>query len=280
MVATIETDKRKGVGKLRVTSWMKMKKLLRANFIPHNYQRLMYQRLQNLKQGTKSVKDYTTEFYRLITRNDIHETDDLIVSHYIGGLRVQIMDSLNMFNQVTLSYAYQRALAFEKHSRRVRSSSSPAIIVGGSSLSNVASHFVPNQAKPSGDSGLKCFNYGETGHRQSECKKDRKRTLFAEPKEWEDDGVANDDYKEAPVSDDAQYEEEVMTGDVEVNLMVCIFVVDPRSCDNLIAEEAVQKLGLKTKNHPKHYKLQWLKKSTKHLGALSRMISSDVVVVN
>ncbi|GKG61586.1 hypothetical protein Tco_0621295, partial [Tanacetum coccineum] len=30
----------------------------------------------------------------------------------------------------------------------------------------------------------------------------RKRTLFANPEEWEDDGVANDDYKEALVFDD------------------------------------------------------------------------------
>nr|GEV83555.1 putative reverse transcriptase domain-containing protein [Tanacetum cinerariifolium] len=34
----------------------------------------------------------------------------------------------------------------------------------------------------------------------------------------------------------------------------------PGSCDNLIAEEAVQKLGLKTKNRPKPYKLKWLKR--------------------
>ncbi|GJW29917.1 reverse transcriptase domain-containing protein [Tanacetum coccineum] len=49
-------------------------------------------------RGTKSVKDYTTEFYQLIARNDIQETDDQLVSRYIGGLRVQIMDSVNMFD--------------------------------------------------------------------------------------------------------------------------------------------------------------------------------------
>ncbi|GJY82552.1 putative nucleotidyltransferase, ribonuclease H [Tanacetum coccineum] len=98
------------------------------------------------------------------------------------------------------------------------------------------------------------------------------------------------DYEEHPVFDDEPYEEEVVSGDVGVNLMikrscltpkavgddwlkhnifqstctvlgkVCTFVVDPGSCDNLVAEEAVQKLGLKTENRPKPYKLQWLKK--------------------
>nr|GEX53643.1 reverse transcriptase domain-containing protein [Tanacetum cinerariifolium] len=36
----------------------------------------------------------------------------------------------------------------------------------------------------------------------------------------EDDGVANDDYEEASVFDDDQYEEEIVSGDVGVNLMV------------------------------------------------------------
>ncbi|GJU98403.1 reverse transcriptase domain-containing protein [Tanacetum coccineum] len=187
---------RERVGKPRVISWRKMKKLLRENFIPHNYQRLMYQRLQNLKQGTKSVEDYTTEFYQLIARNDIQETDDQLVSRYIGGLRVQIMDSVNMFDPVTLFDAYQRALAFEKQNRRVGSSSSPAITGGSSGSGNVTSQFVPNQIKVGGgntgpvskgvvSSGLKCFNCGEPGHRQSECKKARKRHLFVD-EEWED----------------------------------------------------------------------------------------------
>ncbi|GKD15109.1 hypothetical protein Tco_1199516 [Tanacetum coccineum] len=185
--------------------------------------------------------------------NDIQEIDDQLVSRYIGSLRVQIMDSVNMFNPVTLFDAYERALAFEKQNRRVGNSSSPAITGGVSGSSNVSSHFVPNEARPGGGSSLKCFNCGEPGLRQSECKKAGKRTLFAKLEEWEDDGVANDDFEEALVFDDDQYEEEVVTGDVRVNLMVCTFVVDPRSCDNLIAEEAVQKLGLKTENRPKPY---------------------------
>ncbi|GJZ39483.1 putative reverse transcriptase domain-containing protein [Tanacetum coccineum] len=148
-----------------------MKKLLRENFIPHNYQRL-----QNLKQGTKYVKDYTTKFYQLIARNDIQETDDQLVSRYIGGLRVQIMDSVNMFDPAKLSDAYQRALAFEKQNRWVGSSSSPAIAGGSLGSGNVTSRFVPNQTKVGGgntgpiskgvgSSGLKCFNCGEPGHR-------------------------------------------------------------------------------------------------------------------
>ncbi|GKG29481.1 putative reverse transcriptase domain-containing protein, partial [Tanacetum coccineum] len=82
--------------------------------------------------------------------------------------------------------------------------------------------------------------------------------LFVD-EEWEDNGVADDDYEDPP---DDQYEEEIVSGDVgavgddwlkhnifqstcTISGKVCTFVVDPGSCDNLISEEAVQKLGLK-----------------------------------
>ena len=58
-------------GKKKITTWKKMKKHLRGTFLPYNYQRLMYQRLQNLRQGMCTVEDYTTEFYQLLARNEI-----------------------------------------------------------------------------------------------------------------------------------------------------------------------------------------------------------------
>ncbi|GKC04439.1 hypothetical protein Tco_0996049 [Tanacetum coccineum] len=57
---------------------------------------------------------------------------------------------------------------------------------------------------------------------------------------------------------------------------VCIFVVDLESCDNLIAEEVVQKLGLKTKILPKPYKLQWLKE----VGEITLILNKPKELVN
>ncbi|GKB46853.1 putative reverse transcriptase domain-containing protein [Tanacetum coccineum] len=165
------------------------------------------------------------------------------------------MDSVNMFDPMTLSDAYQRALAFEKQNHRVGSSSSPAI-TGASGSGNVASRFAPSQAKAgggntgpvsraSGSSGLKCFNCGEPGHRQSECKKAGKRHLFDDSEG--DDDAASEEYEEA----------QFMMKNPSVRRSMCL---EMWGCDNLIAAEAVQKLGLKTENHPKPYKLHWLKK--------------------
>nr|GEX90068.1 hypothetical protein [Tanacetum cinerariifolium] len=70
-------------------------------------------------------------------------------------------------------------------------------------------------------SGLKCFNYGKPGHRQSKCKKAGKRRLFADPED-DDDDVAYGDYEATLVYDEGS--------------------------------------RLKAENHPKPYKLEWLKK--------------------
>ncbi|KAJ0885239.1 putative nucleotidyltransferase, Ribonuclease H [Helianthus annuus] len=286
---------RNRLGKSRIVTWTKMKKCLRSNFLPHNFQRLMYQRLQNLKQGAKSVDDYTTEFYQLIARNDIQEPEEQLVSRYIGGLRVQIMEAVNLFDPLTIPEAHQRALAFEKQNRRVGGSFTPT--GGNVGSGSGAPRGGPSQQKPGGSntgptskgassSGPRCFNCGETGHRQAECKRAGKRHLFAESEDEQ-----YEEYENNPVYDEeTEYEEEVVTGDVGVNLVVrrscytpkadgddwlkhnifhstctilgkvCTFVIDSGSCDNLISEEAVQKLALKTESHPKPYKLQWLKK--------------------
>ena len=44
---------------------------------------------------------------------------------------------------------------------------------------------------------------------------------------------------------------------------VCRFVIDGDSCENIVSDEAIQKLKIQTETHPKPYKLAWLKKGGK-----------------
>nr|GEX45372.1 ARID DNA-binding domain-containing protein [Tanacetum cinerariifolium] len=44
-------------------------------------------------------------------------------------------------------------------------------------------------------------------------------SLLVKREEWEDGGVADDDYEEGPVFDDDPYEEEIVSGDIGVNLV-------------------------------------------------------------
>lgn len=100
-------------GKTPIRSWEKLKKHLRQTFLPHNYDRTMYTFLQNMKQRARSVDDYAYEFYLLLTRNEIHDSDTLLVSCFIGGLRLQLHNALNQFDPTTVAEAHRRAVPFK-----------------------------------------------------------------------------------------------------------------------------------------------------------------------
>ena len=52
------------------------------------------------------MDDYTTKFYQLMARNKIQERNEQLVVRYIGGLRVQFQDTLNLFDPVSMSEAH------------------------------------------------------------------------------------------------------------------------------------------------------------------------------
>lgn len=90
---------------------------MRQNFLPFNYERTMYTRLQNLKQGSRSVDEYAEEFYQLLTRNEINDSQVQLASLFIGGLKTQIQNTLAQFDRTIVSEAHRRAMAFENQFR-------------------------------------------------------------------------------------------------------------------------------------------------------------------
>ncbi|XP_068638533.1 uncharacterized protein [Aristolochia californica] len=105
-------------GKAKITDWAKMKKKMKGQFLPFGYTQTLFQRLHLLRQGSRSVDDYTEEFYQLIARNDLSETEEQMVARYLGGLRQPLQDVLSLHSLWTVSEAYQRALIVEKQQNR------------------------------------------------------------------------------------------------------------------------------------------------------------------
>ncbi|XP_057808911.1 uncharacterized protein LOC131023389 [Salvia miltiorrhiza] len=262
-------------GKPKLTSWSKLLKHLRLEFLPFNYTRTLYQRLQNLRQGPRSVDEYSKEFHQLLARNDLSETTDQIVSRYIGGLRTPFQDSLNMFAPVSVSEAHQRALLLEQQlSRRP----APA---------RIPTNDPPPPRPPvANNRPINCFHCGEPGHRQANCPKLQKsRGLLA-------DNPTDMEYSEPPIFDDEEqqmvFPEEYLSPDVgnalvlrracltprasdtqvhrhllfqsacTINGKVCRFIIDTGACENVIASEVVKKLAIADEPHPQPYSLAWL----------------------
>ncbi|CAL9217068.1 unnamed protein product, partial [Arabidopsis halleri] len=235
-------------GKTAIQSWDKLKKKLKDTFIPHNYDRTMYNKLQNLKQGARSVDEYAEEFYLLLTRNEIANSQIQLVSRFIGGLRPQLQNSLAQFDPTTVSEAHRRAASFEQQFRSSSwSSSTPRsrlLEQNNTSVSPVAKDASDpgkteqklgfredeNGVKRSTRNALRCFSCGELGHRQTACPKQQRRSMLIDDNGEKQEPV----YDSTEEVDDGHNDEEYATfgdtGTALVSRRLC--VAPPGRADN------------------------------------------------
>lgn len=65
-------------------------------------------------QAGNAFCEYIAEFFRLVVHVDLAESDNQLVSRYIGGMRQKFQDSLNFFDNVNVSESHQMALHLKK----------------------------------------------------------------------------------------------------------------------------------------------------------------------
>jgi hypothetical protein len=75
-------------------TWIALKWVMRARFVPSYYARDMINRLQQLKQGAKSVEKYYQELQIGMLRCDLEEREDAAMARFVAGLNREIQDIL------------------------------------------------------------------------------------------------------------------------------------------------------------------------------------------
>lgn len=276
-------------GKNKIVSWDKLQKQLKKNFLPFNYEQILFQKLQSLRQGSRYVEDYATEFFLLLNRIDLQDSEKQLIARFFGGLRQNIHHTLNLFNPLSLAEAHQQALTIEAQTKGKFSgwsSSRPSRQITPTPAATVAT--TPNTetatvpvdtTRPARQSNLRCFSWGELGHRQSGCPTRNRRGLLLDEAGHDVEVIDDETETENPeclVADsgpllmlrrsclaplhsvDFPQRNNLFHSKCTIQGKVCSLIVDSGSSENVIAEHAVQKLGLKEEPHPTPYKLSWL----------------------
>jgi len=79
---------------------------LRGKFLPKVYQPCLFRQMQNLKQRTMLVREYTEEFYKINIR--VGYVDEFVerTSKHINGLRLDIQHEISVLSPRTIEEAY------------------------------------------------------------------------------------------------------------------------------------------------------------------------------
>ncbi|GJX54965.1 transposase, MuDR, MULE transposase domain protein, partial [Tanacetum coccineum] len=107
-------QKRRQQGKSRVETWDKMKKLLRAKFLPINYRQNAFFEYHSLMQNNSSVEQFIADFDRLRMRCGADEDEEQVIARFLGALRPDIADIVQLQQFWTLDDVFRLALKVEK----------------------------------------------------------------------------------------------------------------------------------------------------------------------
>ena len=99
-------EERKRLGKKPIKNWSRMVAKLRGKLLPSNYQQILFRQVQNLRQRSLTVKEYTEEFYKVSIRAGEAQDTNEKVARYVNGLRMDIKEEIIILSPKSTEEAY------------------------------------------------------------------------------------------------------------------------------------------------------------------------------
>ena len=73
-----------------------MKSIIRKRFVPNHYYRKIYNGLQSLSQGSKSVGEYFKEMKINMIRDNVSKDKKIIMTRFLNGLNRDIVNVVKL----------------------------------------------------------------------------------------------------------------------------------------------------------------------------------------
>ena len=96
-----------------VETWEEMKRVMRKRFVPTYYYRELYNKLQNLRQGNRSVE---TEV--VMARENIEEDQEATMVRFLAGLNWEIQNVGELQHNVELEDMVHMTIKIENQVKR------------------------------------------------------------------------------------------------------------------------------------------------------------------
>ncbi|KAH9704976.1 hypothetical protein KPL70_011688 [Citrus sinensis] len=225
-----------------IETWDEMKSSMRKHFVPNHYYRDLYQKLQRLTQGSRSIEDYYKEMEIAMIRANVEEDREATMARFLNGLNQEIAYKVELQHYVEIEEIVHKAIKIEQQlKRRGNTRAAPNL-----SSTPWKPSYVKQDERPQ--------EQYTRGHIASECVNQRVMVL-------QDNGeiVTEDETEEneIPLLEDVEDEEYTAPGELTLVVSRAVSVqvkedamYDGGSCTNVASTIMVEKLGLSTLKHP------------------------------
>ncbi|KAK1681766.1 hypothetical protein QYE76_042614 [Lolium multiflorum] len=190
-VVTLREEK----GEPPIDTWEEMKEEMQARFVPTHYKTDLFNKLQKLKQGTKTVEEFFKEMELTMMRANIQESENQTIARFFNGLNYpikRIVEFQQYSNMVEL--VHQASKAERQVNEDIKYSNSKQYFASKlatptpttsvkPSVSSTTSKQLTIQSRMKqtvtstasskasrGPSNVTCFKCGTQGHKSFECK--------------------------------------------------------------------------------------------------------------
>jgi hypothetical protein len=95
-------------------TWIALKRVMRARFVPSYYTRDLINKPQQLKQGARSVEEYYQELQIGILHCNLEEREDAAMARFFTGLNREIQDILEYKDYANITHLFHFACKAER----------------------------------------------------------------------------------------------------------------------------------------------------------------------
>uniref|UniRef100_A0A2N9I824 CCHC-type domain-containing protein n=1 Tax=Fagus sylvatica TaxID=28930 RepID=A0A2N9I824_FAGSY len=182
-----------------IETWEEMRAIIRRWFVSSHYYRDLYQKLQSLTQGYRSVDDYYKEMEIALIRANVEEDREATMARFLNGLNRDIANVVELQHYVELE-----DMAPLLHGSRIGGKTNGAVLKF-KTKPQIRKEEVPSVNKGKTESqtrnrDIKCFRCLGVDHIASQCP--NKRTMIARVNE-EVETESESDADQMPLLEDA-----------------------------------------------------------------------------